>query len=459
MRGSQSSVFDSELYSSLFTQAEMKVIWSDENLISCWLKFESTVALVQAKQGVIPQQAADDIAETCQTLSLDWDRLAQETRIVGMPIKPLVDQIADAGSSLVKKYLHWGCTTQDLLDTALAMRLNQTLTLLREQIIDLGNVLKAMAVEHKSSVMVARTNSIDASATTWGLQVSGYLGELTRHLHRLDGLFATATTGLFGGAVGNLASVGVQGLTIRNNLMHELGLTCPSGIMNASQDNVVEVVQFFALVHGTLCRIANDVETLGRTPIAELREGEGGGGSSAMPHKTNPRASNMIQTLSRMGWMYSSGAPNLLDQHDVRAASVRVLNWTLVPEAALCLATSLERSERLIRYLEVDTDKMRDNFAASHHFIMSESVSMKLAEKTGRSEGYDLLKSLLKTADGTRNLCECVMDSQEIRSLLTEEEIIHACDPVAWLGSNDALIDETINAFDSQLSHTALGRS
>nr|WP_315297412.1 adenylosuccinate lyase family protein [Raoultella terrigena] len=455
MRGSQSSVFDSELYSSLFTQSEMKVIWSDENLIRCWLTFESTVACVQAELGMIPQQAADDIGETCRTLSLDWGRLAEETRSVGMPIKPLIDQIADAGTPLVKKYLHWGCTTQDLLDTGLAMRLHQTLTLLRRLAIGLGNALKEMAVEHKHSVMVARTNSIDASATTWGLQVSGYLGELTRHMRRLDNLFATATTGLFGGAVGNLASVGAQGLAIRNRLMSELGLSCPSGAMNASQDNVVEVVQFFALVHGTLCRIANDVETLGRTPIAELREGEGGGGSSAMPHKTNPRSSNMIQTLARMGWMYSSGAPNLLDQHDVRSASARVLNWTLVPEAALCLATSLERGERLIRHLVVDTAKMRENFSASHHFIMSESVSMKLAEKVGRSEGYNMLKNLLNQADGSQNLYETLTGCPAIVDLLSAEEIREACEPTSWLGSNDALIDEAIDAFDRQLSSPA----
>ncbi|MBP9642099.1 MAG: adenylosuccinate lyase family protein, partial [Budvicia sp.] len=331
MRGSHSSVFDSELYSSLFTQPEMKQIWSDENLIRCWLEFEVTIARVQAELDIIPAQAAEEIASTCSALNIDWERLAKETRIVGMAIKPLVDQITDAGTPRVKKYLHWGCTTQDLLDTALAMRMKQTLLLLRRQLIELGENLKTMALEHKATVMVARTNSVDASATTWGLQVSSYLSELTRHIHRLDNLYPTATTGLFGGAVGNLASVGHDGIATRNNLMKSLGLSKPIGMMNASQDNIVQVIQFFALVHGTLCRIANDVETMGRPSFAELREGEGGGGSSTMPHKTNPRASNMIQTLSRMGWMYASGATNLLDQQDVRAASMRVLNWSLVP--------------------------------------------------------------------------------------------------------------------------------
>lgn len=449
MRGSHSSVFDSELYSSLFTQPEMKQIWSDENLIRCWLEFETSVARVQAELDIIPVQAAEEIAATCGSLNVDWPRLATETRSVGMAIKPLVDQITDAGTPLVKKYLHWGCTTQDLLDSALAMRMKQTLQLVRSQLITLGDALKNMTLEHKATVMVARTNSMDASATTWGLQVSSYLSELSRHIQRLDALYPGAITGLFGGAVGNLASVGHHGMETRKNLMTALGLSTPVGMMNASQDNVVQVVQFFALVHGTLCRIANDVETMGRASIAEVREGEGGGGSSTMPHKTNPRASNMIQTLSRMGWTYASGATNLLDQQDVRAASMRVLNWSLIPESALTLSTSLERACRLITHLVVDKQKMRDNFSASKNFIMSESVSMKLAEKIGRDRGYNIMKKLLKEADGSQNLQQLALNCDLIRETLTETEIIAACDPSSYLGCNDALIDETVAFFDS----------
>lgn len=456
MHSSPSSVFDSELYSSLFTQSEMKAIWSDENLIRCWLTFEATVAKVQAQLAIIPDQAATEINATCETLSIDWPRLATETCTVGMAIKPLIDQIADAGTPLVKKYLHWGCTTQDLLDSALAMRMKQSLQLLRSQLVQLAEKVKGMALEHKRTVMVARTNSVDASATTWGLQASSYLAEITRHIQRLDRLYPAATTGLFGGAVGNLASVGHQGMEIRQKLMDGLGLSCPVGMMNASQDHIVEAVQFFSLVHGTLCRMANDVETQGRTSIAELREGEGGGGSSTMPHKTNPRASNMMQTLSRLGWTYASGATNLLDQCDVRSASMRVLNWTLVPESALVLSASLERAIRLISYLVVDKEKMRSNFAASKNFIMSESVSMKLAEKIGRDAAYNLTKKLLKGADGSQDLLQCVMRSEQIREVLTDEEIGAACDPLSYIGCNDQLIDETIAAFDAYIGAAAL---
>lgn len=373
MFGKQTTVFDSDLYSSLFTQGRMREIWSDDNLLRCWLRFEATVARVQGELGIIPEQAAVEIEKTCREIQIDWPALAQETQTVGMAIKPLIDQISAWRHTVSKSVSALGVYYSGSAGLGMAMRLQQTLQLLREQLLDVGEAMKAMAIRHTRTVMVARTNSVDASATTWGLHVCSYLAEINRHLIRLQQLYPRAVTGLFGGAVGNLASVGEQGMDTRERLMRALGLNVPCGINNASQDAVVEVVQFFALVHGTLCRLANDVETMGRTPIAEVLEGEGGGGSSTMPHKVNPRASNMMQTLARMGWMYASGAPAMLDQQDVRAASMRVLNWTILPEASNALSTSLTRAKNLLSHLIINEEKMRANFDCSKHFIMSES--------------------------------------------------------------------------------------
>ncbi|EFP4109134.1 adenylosuccinate lyase family protein [Shigella boydii] len=448
MYGKQTTVFDSDLYSSLFTQEDMRDIWSDNNLLRCWLRFETTVARTQSDLGIIPQQAADDIEQACCELNVDWPALAQGTRNVGMAIKPFIDQIASSGTPLVSQYLHWGCTTQDLLDTGLAMRLQQSLQLIYQQVISLGDEMKNMALHHARTVMVARTNSVDASATTWGLHVSGYLVEICRHLQRLQQIYPRAITGLFGGAVGNLASVGEQGIELRARLMQALGLNTPCGINNASQDTIVEVVQCFALIHGTLCRLANDIETMGRTPIAEVFEGEGGGGSSTMPHKANPRASNMIQTLARMGWMYASGAPAMLDQQDVRAASMRVLNWTILPEVSQTISTSLMRAKNMLSHLKINAEKMRDNFNCSKYFIMSESLTMSLARKIGREPAYNLVKNILNHASGEYDFISIARTNSDIVKILTIEEIIEACDPVSYIGCNDDLITETVNHFN-----------
>ncbi|WEM45200.1 adenylosuccinate lyase family protein (plasmid) [Photobacterium sp. DA100] len=444
MPGSNVSVFDSTLYSPLFTQKDMKRIWSDDNLIQTWLTFESSIARVQAELGLIPQQAVTSIEQVCVTGNIDWVRLAQDTQSVGMAIKPLVDQLTEQGDDYVKKYLHWGCTTQDLLDTSLAMRVKQTLDLVRTQLVSLGDQLEGMALTHKQTVMVARTNAMDALPTTWGLQVSSYLQEVTRHIVRLDELYPRAITGMYGGAVGNLSSIGPQGLAVRSGLFSALGLTEPRGLANASLDNIAELIQFFALVHGTLCRIANDTETMGRASIAEVREGEAGGGSSTMPHKANPRAANMIQTLSRMGWMYAGSAPNLMDQHDVRSASMRVLNWSLVPESSLAVSTALERALRLVANLVVNKQRMRDNFEASRNFIMSEAVMMKVADKAGRGEGYRRVQAAIAKAPAEGSLAEVLKQDAAVCAMLSPQEIDEACKPQHYLGCNEALIDETI---------------
>ncbi|KAB7658695.1 adenylosuccinate lyase family protein [Plesiomonas shigelloides] len=425
----------------------MKVVWSDENLIQSWLTFETSIAKVQATLGLIPQQAVIAIEQVCSLQNIDWARLSRDTQVVGMAIKPLIDQLSEQGGETVKKYLHWGCTTQDLLDTSLAMRLKQTLIIVRTQLVALGEQLRDMAFVHKRTVMVARTNAMDALPTTWGLHVSGYLQEISRHIIRLDDMYPRVIKGMYGGAVGNLSSIGTVGLEVRKQLFLELGLTEPKGLGNASLDSIAEVIQFFALIHGTLARMANDIETMGRASIAEVREGEAGGGSSTMPHKANPRAANMIQTLSRMGWMYASAAPNLMDQHDVRSASMRVLNWSIVPEASLAVSTALERAERLFANLIVDKKQMVSNFAASRYFIMSEAVMMAAASKVGRGESYNKIKSAIAHAPKEGDLASILKQDPNVMTILTSAEIDLACDPTRYLGCNDELISETLDEF------------
>ncbi|EFI7839627.1 adenylosuccinate lyase family protein, partial [Escherichia coli] len=166
------------------------------------------------------------------------------------------------------------------------------------------------------------------------------------------------------------------------------------------------------------------------------------------PHKANPRASNMIQTLARMGWMYASGAPAMLDQQDVRAASMRVLNWTILPEASQTISTSLMRAKNMLSHLKINAEKMRDNFNCSKYFIMSESLTMSLARKIGREPAYNLVKNILNHASGEYDFISIARTNSDIVKILTIEEIIEACDPVSYIGCNDDLITETVNHFN-----------
>ncbi|ROQ21957.1 class-II fumarase/aspartase family protein [Gallaecimonas pentaromativorans] len=439
------SVYDSTLYGPIFSNPAMAALWSDDEMVKSWLSVETALAQVQAELGVIPTEAAQAIAKAALVDNLDWSRLALDTAEVGMAIKPVIDQIAAAGGPLVQQYLHWGATTQDVLDSGQALRLQRALALIKTQLCELIAVLSAMVEAHRHTLMVARTNAQDAAPSTWGFHASSYLTELCRHWQRLGELTPRATMGMYGGAIGNLASVGSQGIAIRNRLLAKLGLPCPQGQWNASHDGLVEVVQFFALVHGTLLRIANDVELMSRAPIAEVQEGESGGGSSTMPHKANPRAANMIQALARLGWMYASSAPAMLDQQDVRSSSARMLDWSLLPEACLAVSGGLLRANKLLAKLHINSQRMRDNFQASRHLILSEAVMMKLAEKVGREQAYGLVKdAIARHPEPHWQLPALLRDTPAVMAHFSDDELARACDPAGHLGASNALIDEAL---------------
>ena len=304
--------------------------------------------------------------------------------------------------------------------------------------------LVAVADAYRTTPMVARTNSQDALPTTWGLQVSTYAAEIVRHLERVRHLTPRATIGQLGGAVGTLAALGAQGRRVRDRTLAILRLPGPVGAWNGSQDAIAEVVQFAALVQGTLVRFANDVETMSRTAVGELRATRKKGASSAMPHKTNPRDANMIQTCFQLGAMYAGQAVHLMDQVDVRSAAKRAASWVVVPDALRTLSAALARATALVDDLVVDHERMLANFEHSRHFVLSEAVMYRLAEKVGRDEAYALVQRALAAADPTKSLFEVLHDNPSVMSQVSEQELRQACDPTNYLGSADALVGEVL---------------
>lgn len=442
----------SGLYGELYGADEMRALWSDENLIRTWLGVELAIARALDGEGLLEEGALAAIEQAARFENVDLERMRQRTREVGMPIKPLVEAVTSAGGPLVAKYFHWGATTQDILDSSQALRLKQSFALLRSQIVALLGPLIEMADQYRRTAMVARTNSQDASVTSWGLQVSGVVAELLRHLDRLGAVEPRATVGMYGGAVGTLAAFPEHGIAIRNRVLELLELPRPLGAWNGSQDGIAEVVQLAALVQGTLVRLANDVEILGRTAVQELGRRGKEGASSAMPHKTNPRDANLVQTLFELGSMYASQAVRVMDQVDVRAASMRMLSWTTVPESLCALSAALERSLSMVQNLEVNARGMRENFADSRGFVMSEAVMFALAQKIGRDDAYRAVKDALAQDDGSSTMVEILARSDAITAHLSREELDAAATPESYLGATDDLIDEVLEAARRRLS-------
>ncbi len=440
------SVFDSRMYNDLFGTKAMRAVFSDEALVKQWLRVEVALAEAEAKNGLIPASAARAIKKAAVMDDLDWDKLRKSTAKVGRGIKPILDHIKANGNEEVSEHLHFGTTTQDIMDTATVLQVQAGSKLIRKELVTLILKVADMAEKHKATVMTARSNGQDATPTTFGLHLTTYLMELTRHLDRLD-----ATTGRlraqFGSTVGTLAPFGPGdngvGLAVQADLAKNVGLKAPIAPWNPSRDTFAEMIQNLALINTTMGRLAVDINNLGRTQIDEVKEGESGA-SSTMPQKRNPRASEFMGGLARMGKMYNAAAPDIMSHTDTRQGSPWILEWSIIPESFMATSATLERAQRMFKHLIVNPEIMRSNFDRAGGYAMSEAVMNKIEGKLGRSKAYDLVKGAIHDAPEGATLRQAVEDSKGLRKYLSQKDIDRLMKPENYIGASTQIVDRAV---------------
>jgi 3-carboxy-cis,cis-muconate cycloisomerase len=437
------SVFDSEIYRDLYSTAEMRAIFSDERLISYWLKYEVELANTQAALGVIPSAAAAAIAAAATPNKIDIQKLRNRTNSVGRPIEPLLAQIADNGGKAVADYLHWGGTTQDVMDTATVLQMRDGLQIIRRDLRLLTLSLADLASKHRSTPTVARSNGQDAVPTTFGMLIASYMVELGRNGERLDAASRRVLVGQYGSAVGTLSSAGPEALKVRSALMLRLGLREPDLSWNASRDNFAETVQVLALINGTLNRIATDINLWSRTADNSVNEGEGGP-SSTMPQKRNPRASEFLGGIARLANMRAAGALAMLDQSETRQGSPWISEWSTIPEMFMLTAAALSRANGLFAKLIVRPEVMLERFGDSKGYVMAEAVMTHIAPKVGRGEAEELIKAAIKEAPAGASFREAIRRSRMLSELVGESELDKVLDPRNYLGAAPLMVDMAV---------------
>ena len=436
------SVFDSRVYRDLFGTQAMRAIFSDEAMVNHWIKVEVALAKTQAEMGMIPQDAYESIKKAADSVEIDYDALRTGTNRVGRGISPLLGQLRAAGDDKVATYLHFGSTTQDIMDTATVMQVSQGVELVQKDLKKLVLQLADLAEKHKDTVMISRTNGQDAIPTTFGLHLITYMTELDRHITRLDEASSRLAVQI-GGTVGTLSGYGDQGLELQAGVAKNLGLKTPSAPWNPSRDTFAEIVQTLGLVNATFGRIANDVNTLGRTQILEVQEGEGGA-SSTMPQKRNPRAAEFMGGLSRMGKMYNAAALDMMSHSDTRQGAPWILEWSVIPDSFMVTSQSTERARRLFVNLIVNQDRMLENFNASQYYVMSEAVMNDLAEKIGRARAYDVVKEAIAAAKPGASFVDIVKSTPDITNNMSDKEIDAALNPSNYLGVAEETVERAV---------------
>ena len=447
-------VFNSALYGELFTTPEMHAVFDDNSLVGTWLAVEVALAAVQGELGLIPAEAARAIGTAARVEHIDWARLRAGTRAVGRPIAPLLEQVMEIGGPLVEEWLHWGATTQDIMDTATVLLVRAALSLVHRDLARLILRIVALSDQYRATPVVARTNGQDAIPTTFGFLLASYAAELDRGRSRLKQAAPRVLVIQFGGAVGTLAACGPRGLEVRAALAARLGLDVPDLSWTASRDRFAEIVQLLGLLHGALGRIANDITLWSRTGTGEVAEGTGGG-SSTMPQKRNPRASESIGAMARLARLRAGGALEFLDQSEVRQGAPWMAEWSVIPEMFMLTAASLARANELFAGLRVDPVAMRRGFADSNGHVMAEALMMTLAARIGRGRAHRLLKTALQTAGPGASLAAAVMQSAELSAVVSPGDVQRALDPDGYLGLAPQMVDGLVRRLRAELGTDA----
>ena len=443
-----STMFDSAIFRDAFGSAGMREIFSDEGLIGRYVEVEVALAAAEARVGVIPKDAAAAIKKLARADAIDVAKLKAETDLVGYPIVGVVHQLAkqfgDAG-----RYVHWGATTQDIMDTATVLQIRAALELVEADLAAMDAALAALAKKHRGAVMAGRTHLQHALPVTFGYKAAVWRGMIVRHRQRLEEIKPRVLVGQFAGAAGTLASLGDKGLAVHDALMEELGLGRPATPWHVARDGVVETVSLLALIAGTLAKIATDVMLMMQTEVGEAFEPfvNGRGSSSTMPQKRNPIACEFIVALGKVVRQQAGLMLDAMSADHERATGPWQLEWVAIPEAFIATGGALRQARFLVEGLIVDAGRMRRNLDLTGGLIVAEAVMMALARHTGRGEAHDIVYGACRAAldKGTTLLEELERDSDVTRHF-DKKRLAELTDPVNYLGSAEAMVDRALGS-------------
>ncbi|MET0879081.1 MAG: adenylosuccinate lyase family protein, partial [Tardiphaga sp.] len=394
------TVLDSILFRDAFGTPAMREVFSDFSLISRYAEVEIALAKAEARCGVIPVEAAEEITKRTDVSALDFDLLRSETDIVGYPILPLVHQMAkqcgDAG-----RYVHWGATTQDIMDTAVVLQVRAGLEIIESDIAALRGILAGLAKRYRDTPMAGRTHLQQALPVTFGYKCAIWLAMFDRHAERLSQLKPRVLVGQFAGAAGTLASLGDKGFEVQQALCEELGLGVPVSTWHVARDGLAEAMNFLALVTGSLGKVALDVMMMASTEFGELYEPfvKGRGASSTMPQKRNPISSELMLAAAKGVRQHAGLMLDAMVQDFERATGPWHAEWMAIPESFVLTAGSLHQAKFALGGLIVDEKKMAENLDISRGLIVAEAVMMGLAPDLGRQEAHDVVYDACRTVN------------------------------------------------------------
>jgi len=446
---------NARLIESLATTPALAALFSDESVLQAMLEFETALARAEARNGLIPSQAADEIAAAARPVNFDVAALADATFRAGTPAIPLVKML----TGLVRKsdaeaarFVHWGATSQDVADSAMSLLLQRAEPILTADCSRLEKALTDLSERHKNSVMLGRTLLQPAPPVTFGLKAAGWLSSVRRGRRNLQKAFRAAAVLQFGGASGTLASLGDSGIRVAEALSAELGfgnlLAVP---WHTQRDQLATLICNCGVLTASLGKMARDISLLMQNEVGEAAEpgGEGRGGSSTMPNKRNPTACALtLAAAHRLPGLVASFLSAMLQEHE-RGVGGWQAEWPIIAAVVQSTGVAVASMAEVAAGLSVDPQKMRLNIENTHGTIFAERAMMMLGAKLGRDVAHKLIEAAVrKSADDGRNLAAVLADIPEVTAHLTPAQLTQLETPEQYLGSAEAFRKARVSQSD-----------
>lgn len=443
-----SSIIDSNYYKDMFGAKEMRAIFNDNSRLDAWIETEIALAKAQEDLNIIPKGISETIIQKGKIENFNLQQMKADFDRVGFPILPFVKQLNLACGADAAKYIHYGATTQDILDTGMVLQMKDGLNWIEACLERVVEAIKDLSQKHKFTVMAGRTFQQLAAPITFGYKAAVWLDEVLRHQQRLVELKPRLLVGQCSGAVGTFATLGDKGIDVQQLMMKKLGLNTPAISWHTARDSWAELVNVFALMAASFAKIANEVAILMRSEIGELSEPFeiGRGASTTLPQKRNPISCEPIIAIApKMRELASSQLTAMIQEHE-RGVGQMNIEWMVIPEAFVLMSGSLKHIRFILENLWVGEEAMRKNLDLGGGLLMSEAVMMGLAPKVGKAKAHHLVYDAASKAHENKTTLRAALQAEtEIMAVLTEKDLDNLLDPINYVGVSVQMVENVLN--------------
>jgi 3-carboxy-cis,cis-muconate cycloisomerase len=428
-------------FSAIFVPAALGEAVSDRAWLQGMLDAERALAQACAAAGLVPEDSARRIAESCRAGLYDTARLADEGRTVGNPAEPLVRMLRAEVGPEAADHVHLGATSQDVVDTAAMLVARRAVALVLAELDRLAAGCAGLARAHRSTPMAARTLLQQAVPTTFGLKTAGWLVAALEARHRLAAVADERLAAQLGGAAGTLAALGDGALEVARLYARELDLAEPLLPWHANRQRVAELGAALDAAAGAAAKTGRDIVLLAQTEVAEVTE-SAGGGSSTMPQKRNPVRSTLAVACSHLAHAHAGVLLGELAHEHERAVGGWQAEWEALSGALAFAGGAAAAAADAVEGLEVDAGRMRENLDASGGLVLAERISYALTPRLGRTGAHEVVADAAQAP----SFREALLADE--RTGLSAEELETLLDPTAYVGAAEQLVDRVLAEFE-----------